>query len=124
MNALINFSSCFTTVGAGFLADSLHRNKYMTLTSIRKLFQSIAMIGPAVCFSIIPSCGSDRDLVIAMFIISMLCIGFVSGGDIPITTDMAPHFSGTLFGITNTVGSATGFLAPTIVGVILDKDVR
>lgn len=36
---------------------------------------------------------------------------------------MAPHVTGTVFGVANTLSSSFGFLAPQIVGFLLDEDV-
>jgi MFS family permease len=52
----------------------------------------------------------------------MCLYGFITGGEYPIILEFAPEFSGTVFGFSNTFASSTGFLAPIIVGFILDSD--
>jgi len=40
------------------------------------------------------------------------------------TSDIAPKYSGILYGISNTLAAIPGFLAPQIAGVILQDVVR
>ena len=51
----------------------------------------------------------------------MCLYGFITGGEYPIIPEYAPEFTGTVFGFTNTLASSMGFLAPIIVGQILDS---
>ena len=59
-----------------------------------------------------------------MLVISLLCLAtFFNGafvaGHFASYTDLAPNFSGTLFGIANTLsGGAMGFVVPTIIALI------
>lgn len=60
---------------------------------------------------------------------AMLCmaVGFNGAsysGNTLAEQDIAPNLAGTLLGITNTFGSATGFLAPATVGAITSGNVR
>ena len=52
----------------------------------------------------------------------MCLYGFITGGEYPIIPEYAPEFTGTVFGFTNTLASSMGFLAPLIVGQILDSN--
>lgn len=37
--------------------------------------------------------------------------------------EIAPPYAGTLFGVTNTLANVSGFVAPYIVGVLLQEEV-
>ena len=37
--------------------------------------------------------------------------------------DISPHFSGTIYGITNSIANVTGFVAPAVVGLITYENV-
>ena len=50
----------------------------------------------------------------------MCLYGFLTGGEYPIIPEYAPEFTGTVFGFSNTLASSMGFVAPIIVGQILD----
>lgn len=70
------------TVGlcTGFLSDFLIKRKYLGLTNSRKLFTSIAAIGPGIFVVLASYAGCNRFLVVAMFTIGMGLMGtFYSG---------------------------------------------
>lgn len=54
---------------------------------------------------------------------SMVFHGVNLGGDVPIVAEMAPGLIGTTFGFANTIASASGFIAPALIAVILGDDV-
>ena len=63
-----------------------------------------------------------------MWAIIVMCLsvgstGPINSGSALSEQDIAPNFAGTLKGITNTLGSATGFLAPAVTGVIIKNNV-
>ena len=81
------------------------------------------MAGPAICLFIIPFFGDDKTLIIVLSIASMTFLGFITGGEYPIVSEFAQDFAGTTFGIANTFGSLSGFMAPNIIGWILEANV-
>jgi MFS family permease len=81
------------------------------------------MFGTAVCFVLIPIVDCDKEAVIALLLIGMFIYGFITGGEYAIIAEYAPDYSGTVFGVANTMASATGFIGPLIVGLLLDAGV-
>lgn len=51
--------------------------------------------------------------------ISMGCNGFTYSGEQSAMLDIADNFAGTLMGMINTLGNTMGFVAPMIVGKII-----
>jgi MFS family permease len=51
----------------------------------------------------------------------MITLGLISGGENLIVVDIAPDYSGSIYGFTNAFSSLPGFLAPLFAGLILDK---
>ena len=78
-------------------------------------------MGPAICLLVVPLVGCRVIAVIVLILCSMCLYGFITGGEYPIIPEYAPEFTGTVFGVTNTIASSMGFLAPIIVGQILDS---
>lgn len=68
-----------------FLSSYLINLKFMSLTNLRKTFQSIAMLVPAISLFIITLKNDDKTLDIGLVILSMFGFGFVCLGDTPIT---------------------------------------
>ncbi|CAG2171314.1 unnamed protein product [Oppiella nova] len=53
-------------------------------------------------------------------LLSMLSYGAVTGGEYGIIPEYALNYSGTIFGVANTLASTLGFVCPLIVGLLLD----
>ena len=72
--------------------------------------------------ALVPAVGCDQTAVIVILIIGMIVLGLTAGGDNPIVVDIAPDYSGSLYGFINAFASIPGFLAPLVVGLFLDGD--
>lgn len=75
--------------------------------------------------ALIAMCFVDCNSSVAMVVlcISVGISGCAYSGSCLTELDIAPNLAGTLTGITNTLGSATGFLAPAIAGAITMNNV-
>ena len=117
--------------GAGLvdLADQIgtiiHRDhgpviqRGMDVTFVRKLLQTIAFGGLAICLFLIPMVES------AWAAIGILCLGKVFsaagvGGFNVNHMDIGPKYAGSLMGITNTAGTIPGIVGVYISGLILE----
>lgn len=105
----------------GRLADYIDRNKLISQTLSRRLFQSVALLGGALFISLVPALGCNNIGVTGMLLGAMIAYGFIGGSEYIICSNIAPDLSGTVYGFTNAVASLTGFLAPLFVGVLLDQ---
>lgn len=89
---------------------------------VRKVFQSVAMMGPALCLCMIPVFGCNSTGVIVMLIGAMLLYGCFTGGEWTTISEYAPNSAGTVFGFANILAFASGVFAPYIVGILLDSE--
>ena len=103
------------------LSDMLINMRVMSLTNVRKLFQSISMFTPTICLLLLTIKNDNRDLDVFLIFLAMFGSGMICAGDSPITAEFAGQLSGSIFGFTNTLGTANGFLAPMMAGLVLDK---
>lgn len=62
--------------------------------------------------------GCDRVTSVAIFTIALTVNGAVTAGYLGNGLDIAPNFSGTIFGMANTLSSLGGFLSSYMVGRI------
>ncbi|XP_050723271.1 sialin-like isoform X3 [Eriocheir sinensis] len=111
-----------TCVGWGFFADLLLRKRLLTVNGIRKLSTSIALYSSAAC--LVAMMWVDCNAVVAV-VVMCLAVGFmgpINSGSSLAEQDIAPNLAGSLKGLTNTLGSATGFLAPAITGAIVNNN--
>lgn len=106
------------SIGSSWVADWMINAKILSRTNVRKLFTTLASIGPA-CFLIAASyAGCDRTIVVVLFTIGMTLMGTFYPGMRVNSLDLSPNYSGTLMAIVNGIGAVTGIITPYIVGVL------
>lgn len=115
-----NLANGLASLLAPTIANVLMNHFGIRRLIVRKIFQSIALFGPAICLGLIPAFGSKPEPVIVMLIMAMMLYGFFSAGEWTIISEYAPNFAGTVFGMANILAFAMGVVAPYIVGVLLD----
>ncbi|CAG2114228.1 unnamed protein product [Medioppia subpectinata] len=121
-NAMTSLATGVTMAVCGPLSAYVIRKSSAKLskTAVRKIFATTALMGPAVCLTIITAIGCDSTSVIALLITALFFYGFMTGGEFSMISEYAPDFSGTVFGIAATLSVFPAFLAPYVVGLILD----
>lgn len=109
-------------VATSCLADYLLRTGRLSTTAIRKIFTVFAESIPAMLMVLQTYLGYDRTASVSIFTIALTVNGAVTAGYLGNGLDIAPNFSGTIFGIANTLSSLGGFLSSYMVGVITYKN--
>lgn len=106
------------TIIAKYVSESLLAKKYH-LSSVRKIVQSICFIGQ--CFALWIVMHTKN------FSVSLMCLsvvigmtGFHAAGVTVNPQDLSPNFSGSVFGLMNTIGATVGFLGVYLAGHILE----
>ncbi|KAK2716440.1 hypothetical protein QYM36_006796 [Artemia franciscana] len=79
-------------------------------------------LGPALCLFVMAGAGCNIQLIIAMLMLSQVVEAGNYGGWLINHIDIAPSFSGTLFGITNGVSMLVSWLGPVLVGFMTDEN--
>ncbi|OTF79875.1 sialin-like protein [Euroglyphus maynei] len=120
VNASIYISLGGSMLSWGSVADWIERRQCLGRTASRKLFQTIALVGSAAFLASIPLFGCQIIPIIVMLNLSMITLGLTAGGDSLIIVDVAPDYSGSIYGFSNSIASLPGFLAPMFVGFLLD----
>lgn len=109
---------------ASYLADYLRRTEKLTTTQTRKIFTTFAVMLPGFLMIVQVFLGWDRKWSVAIFTMQLFLNGAVTAGYLGNGLDIAPNFSGTIFGMANTLSSLGGFLSAYMVGVLTNDDVR
>lgn len=81
------------------MSDWIGKKKLVTDTVSRKIFESIALGGPAICLILVPFVPCNLWELLGLLIIAMIIFGLNAGGDKPIVVDVAPDHSGTIYGM-------------------------
>ena len=60
-------------------------------------------------------------VAIALLVLAVSVAGFQYSGFLVNHVDIAPQYSGILFGISNSIAAVTGFVSPVVVGIITEE---
>ena len=80
-----------------------------------------AVLSPGFLMIVQANFGNDPATSVAIFTLSLTLNGAVTAGYLGNGLDIAPNFSGTIFGIANTLSSLGGFLSSFMVGSITNE---
>lgn len=100
------------------IADYLRRTKRLSVTGIRKLFTAFAVMSPGLLMIMQANFGCDRVTSVVIFTVALTINGAVTAGYLGNGLDIAPNFSGTIFGMANTLSSLGGYLSALMVGIL------
>nr|XP_022917118.1 sialin [Onthophagus taurus] len=106
---------------SSYLADKLRRNGKFTTTFIRKSFTTFAVGFPAGFMVLQAFFGQISAISITIFTCSLFFNGAVTAGYLANGLDIAPNFSGTIFGMANTLSSMGGYISTAIVAALTNK---
>lgn len=110
-------------VAASTLCDSLMKSGKLTITQARKAFTAFAVMTPGLLMILQIFFGHDRVFAVTIFTIALTLNGAVTAGYLSNGLDIAPNFSGTIFGMANTLSSFGGFASAYMVGVLTNESV-
>uniref|UniRef100_A0A061QHU6 Sialin n=1 Tax=Cupiennius salei TaxID=6928 RepID=A0A061QHU6_CUPSA len=104
-----------------YVADLLRQRQYFTISTIRKIFNTIGFFGPALCLFGVMLAACNHVWSVTFLTLAMGFNGCTYSGYMVTHVDMSPDFAGTLMGMTNAFATLAGILAPLAVGS-LTKD--
>ncbi|KAJ8959237.1 hypothetical protein NQ318_022500 [Aromia moschata] len=109
------------SMSSGYLCDWLITRKFLSITSARKTFTTIASMGPAVFIIAASYSGCDRSMAVFMFTIAMGFMGTFYCGMKVNALDLSPNYAGTIMAIVNGIGGLTGIIVPYLVGALTEN---
>lgn len=107
-------------LSAGIIADRLITKKIFTAINTRRVMTFISTI---VCAALLILCGltTNATLVVVLMTMANGFSGTVSATYGSNYMDLAPAYSGVLYGISNMFATLPGILSPIVTGLILGK---
>ncbi|XP_063878458.1 sialin-like isoform X1 [Scylla paramamosain] len=117
-SALPYIVQCLAAVSWGMFVDILQKRNVLSVKTVRKLSTSLALYSSAACLIGMMWVNCDPTVAMVVMCLAVGLIGPIGSGSPLSEQDIAPNLAGTLKGLTNTLGSATGFVAPAVTGAI------
>jgi MFS family permease len=102
------------------LADTMRRKHILSTVAVRKISQSISnFVSAALVVSLSFVDHDSRFIAVGIFVVMTTTQGvFDRVGIFVNPQDIAPRYSGEVFGITNTAATLSGIIAPTVCGIL------
>lgn len=101
--------------------DRLLKEDRLSTVQVRKLSMVIANYFPMVSLVLMSWVGCDRWLAVVLICVTVGTTGASLCGMHCAFQELAPNFAGTLTGISNTLATIPGFLAPAVTGTIINN---
>ena len=101
----------------GYLADGLIKRGYAVI-KVRKAVNSIGFFGSALFLILISSEDSLFNVVLLLSMINV-CSGICAGGFGVNHADLGPKYTGSLVGISGSIGMIAAILSPIVAGTVL-----
>ncbi|XP_058766824.1 ascorbate transporter, chloroplastic-like [Vicia villosa] len=108
----------FANIG-GWIADTLV-SKGLSITTVRKIMQSIGFLGPAFFLTQLSNVKTPAMAVLCMSC-SQGCDAFSQSGLYSNHQDIGPRYAGVLLGLSNTAGVLAGVFGTAATGYILQR---
>lgn len=122
LSSLPYFGKYIMAVLASWLADYLRRTGKLSTTATRKIFTTFAVFLPGLLMVAQAQLGTSAPFSVAIFTLALTINGAVTAGYLANALDIAPNFSGTIFGMANTLSSIGGFMSAFMVAALTNED--
>lgn len=119
LSMLPYLSAWIVGLGVSVLADAILARGLLSPLASFKFWNTIGSLGPSLSFIGAIWAGCDRNIVLIMLAGLGSLQGAVYAGNQMNHIALAPRYAGTLYGITNAAANTCGFLAPYVVGRIV-----
>ncbi|XP_039152299.1 putative inorganic phosphate cotransporter isoform X2 [Drosophila simulans] len=120
LNAVPYLTSWFVGIACSALADWMLARRYISLLNSYKLWNTVASVVPSLGLIGIIYVGCDWVWVTFMLAGVGSFGGAVYAGNQMNHIALSPRYAGTMYGITNSAANICGFLAPYVIGLIIN----
>ncbi|KAE8753019.1 hypothetical protein FOCC_FOCC000365 [Frankliniella occidentalis] len=112
----------FVSFGFAWLADFMNNHQYISLSLNRKIGNSVGLWGPAIILVVLGFVKSDSTSCVIMLTVAVALNGATYVGFNINHLDLSPNYASTLFGITNATANIMSFIAPLVVGAVVQDE--
>ncbi|CAN0116474.1 unnamed protein product [Laminaria digitata] len=105
---------------AGLGADALVKKGTLSVRSVRKVFQTVALVGPAVCMLALargPETSAEASMLFTLTVALGSCSSAGFGSSVQ---DLRSKDTGVIYGMTSACAAVVGSVGTYLTGVVLD----
>ncbi|KAB7496218.1 putative inorganic phosphate cotransporter [Armadillidium nasatum] len=122
LSALPFLASWVFTIVFSFFLNTLVTKNVIALVTMRRIAMVFGGYFPSIIIISLCFIDCNKNLALAIFIIIGICLGCPFSGVMNSHADIAPRFSGTFMGLTNTIASCPGFISPLLASYITNEN--
>ncbi|XP_072949103.1 putative inorganic phosphate cotransporter isoform X2 [Epargyreus clarus] len=122
LSALPYLTAWIAGIVISIFADWILSKGWISRLTSMKLWNTVAAFIPALGLLGIAWAGCDRMAVMLLLSITSAFGGAVYAGNQMNHIDLSPQLAGTMYGITNAASNICGFMAPYVIGLIIDPE--
>ncbi|GBM57370.1 Sialin [Araneus ventricosus] len=116
LTGLPNLFEALGAIMSSYVADKLISSKRLSVTTVRKIFHSMGMVGSGICLLAITVSGCQATLIIVLYSLLLYVNGFKYSGFHVNHVEIYPPLAGILLGMTNSISSLSGIIVPNMTG--------
>ncbi|XP_050432361.1 putative inorganic phosphate cotransporter isoform X1 [Adelges cooleyi] len=111
-----------TAILSGWLSDYLITNNKIGILKQRRLFSTIACVGPMLGTLAASYAGCDKLRVVMLFTVGMATMGFFYSSMKVNVLDLSPNYAGPAMALVNGVGAVAGIISPPLIGYLIPNN--
>jgi len=119
------FLTLLSSLSSGIITDHLVRSKKITLTTARRVFNSLTSFIPVICMVSFCFCDENHQLLGVITVLIFLAgsgLGYGSGYIVNFA-DLVPAYSGIIFGVANSIAALAGLIGNIVAGILVKKPI-
>lgn len=118
LSALPYLSMWLSIMANSWFGDQVLKRGWLSKTNMRKVFATIALLGPAIFIVAASYAECDQFMVVFLLVTGMAFMGSAFPSIMVQPLDLSPNYSGTLMAIGNGVAAVGGIATPYVVGYL------
>ncbi|CAK1547115.1 unnamed protein product [Leptosia nina] len=102
----------------GLMSDFGIKKGLYSLQNARKIFTTVAAIGPGICIILASYSGCNTTLAVVWFVAAMAFMSAYYCGMKINVLDLSPNYAGTTTALVNGISSVSGIVSPYLIGLL------
>ncbi|RVE43975.1 hypothetical protein evm_011378 [Chilo suppressalis] len=113
----------FGSTFSSYISEKIYNRGLLSLTTCRKLFQSISLFGIAIALVVLSFLGPEsKHFAVATLVVCLTMEGFSTAGFLVNQLDLSPNYAGVIMCLLNFIATSGTALIPIVTSAILRND--